>query len=58
MEIIIIIYLSSFQTIIPLPLYKNLVGNFHFHEDGMDVIFPIPSTKHNLRPYTLHKKQT
>lgn len=44
MEIIIIIHLSL-QTIVPLPLYKILLGNFHFQGDGVDLLFFIPLTK-------------
>ena len=47
MEIIIILHLSFLQTVVPQPLYKNLLGNFHVQEDGIDVLFPIPFTKYN-----------
>lgn len=45
--IIIIIQLSFLQTVVSLPLYKNLLGNFHLLEDGINVLYPIPFTKYN-----------
>ena len=45
--IIIIIQLSFLQTVVSLPLYKNILGNFHLLEDGINVLSPIPFTKYN-----------
>lgn len=30
--------------------------DFHFQEDGIDVLIPISPTKHNEKPWALYKK--
>lgn len=30
--------------------------DFHFQEDGVNVLFPISPTKHNLKSWALYKK--